>query len=154
MKGHLNWCRTGSPELGNWIRTIQAIKPHIVQSRLTIRVAFAYGPGHWALPINIPTGELTFTREEFQHRKMCYFNTVLPLRALGPFKSFTVFIFADMEDPEGEIDYAEEWNYELMEQVQGPSYEHRYKWWYEENDLPVPLFERWGRWFIDHECGV
>jgi hypothetical protein len=145
------WCLSGSPELLDWKRAIEDIEPHLAPSNLAIKMIFPpcldriYG--HPAIALD---RHPAFSKEEFQHRKECYFNTVLPLRRLGRrLRYLSVCINGDREEPGGGTAYTEEWSRELEEMIMGDPYEQPTQADFVAIGRPEPLFMRTGCWFLD-----
>jgi hypothetical protein len=162
--GHLKWCESGSLELLDWQRTITAIKPHLAQSsHLAIKMIFPPDMGRmYGRPYDFREEDYTFSPEEFQHRKKCYFNTVLPLARLrGHLKHLIIWIAGDMDEPgtegtEGRQDteYSEKWSRELTSRVMGAAYKLPTSDDYEASGQPEPLFMGTGYWLVDTDfCG-
>jgi hypothetical protein len=152
--GHLTWCPHSSPELMDWKRTIGKIKPHLASASLAIAIVFPPDPIYIYFDDPDDPDGLNrlrmYSKEEFRHRKTCYFNTVLPLQQLaGGLKHLWVSISGDVEQPGRGAKYTSEWSRELVSTIMGPSYEPPHRYDFESDELPVPLLPRIGRWLLD-----
>jgi hypothetical protein len=156
--GHLVWCSTSdSSELLDWKRTIEEIKPHLAPSSLAVRIVFP-PDSYYFHQMEVPEEydrTVTLSKQDFQHRKTCIFNTVLPLQQLAHrLKHLWVSIYGNVKEPgksQGEgKEFTGRWSRELERAIMGPSYEAPHERDYTE-DLPVPPILRTGRWLAD--CG-
>jgi hypothetical protein len=151
--GHLTWCPTSSPELIDWKRTIEEIKPHLASSSLAVKIVFPPEPSFAdvELPDELQTS-VAFSKAEFQHRKTCYFNTILPLQRLAcHLKHLWVWIYGNVEEPGGGTGYTADWSRELETTIMGHAYEPPRRSDYSSDGPPVPLLLRNGRWFTDRK---
>jgi hypothetical protein len=100
---HLTWCPTNSPELIDWKRRIEEIKPYLSSSRLAIKVVFPPEPLMYYDELPDEHKRIVeFSHVEFLHRKTCYFNTVLPLQSLaGHLKHLWIRIYSNAKEPGG-----------------------------------------------------